>query len=184
MIDKSAMEQAISRARRAHESGRGFDPEWVYLPEAEMHGLIGSSYMFAGLHAKAGFHLQAAADASAEWAREQLGWQVYQAHNYIEAGDPAQACALLNANYQVIGSVGSARLQRKLDAITAAVRPHAATLEVREFLELTGSYEVGCLHGDFGFSRNDAESDPGKADHGQQPVQLPGHDAVSANGRA
>ncbi|WP_305779100.1 helix-turn-helix domain-containing protein [Nocardia nova] len=135
VMDKSAMEQAISRAYRAHESGRGFDPEWVYLPEAEMHGLIGSSYMFAGLHAKASIHLQAAADASAEWAREQLGWQVYQAHNYIDAGDPGQACALLNANYATVGSVGSARLQRKLDAIATAVEPHADAPEVKEFLD-------------------------------------------------
>ncbi|MGN2635062.1 helix-turn-helix domain-containing protein [Nocardia takedensis] len=134
VIDPASMEKAIGRAHRAYESGRGSDPDWVYLPEAEMNGLIGISYMFAGMHTQADSYLQAASDVSAEWPREQIGWQLYQAHNYIEAGDPARACALLSSKYQTIGSVGSARLQRKLDAISTAVRPYVAVPEVKEFV--------------------------------------------------
>ncbi len=138
--DRAAMERAIARAHRAYESGRGYDPDWVWLPEAEFNALMGISYLGAGMNPQAETYLQAAHATAGEWPREQAAWQLYRAQNHLEAGDPAQACALLNANYAAIGSVGSARLQRKLDAITAAVRPHAAVPEVREFLELVASH--------------------------------------------
>ncbi|WP_327100306.1 helix-turn-helix domain-containing protein [Nocardia vinacea] len=139
VIDKTAMHKAIARAHRAYESGRGYDPDWVYLPEAEMNGLSGIAYMFAGQYPQAEEALQAAIDASAEWPRERTGWQLYLAHTFIEAGDPAKACSLLTDNFSTIGTVASTRLQRKLDTIAAAVQPHAAVPEVKTFLGMRAS---------------------------------------------
>ncbi|WP_157172676.1 hypothetical protein [Nocardia exalbida] len=59
--------------------------------------------------------------------------QLELAHAHIEAGDAAHGCSLLTANFNSINAVGSARLQRKLDAIATAVRPHVAIAEVKHF---------------------------------------------------
>ena len=50
------MTKAIGRAFRAYESTRGYDPDWVYLPEAEMSGVSGKAYMRLGDHAAATTH--------------------------------------------------------------------------------------------------------------------------------
>jgi hypothetical protein len=136
VIDKTAMSKAIGRAHRAYESGRGYDPDWVYLPEAEMNGLSGIAYMFSSQYPQAEELLQAAIGASAEWPRERTAWQLYLAHTYIEADDPAKACSLLTDNFNTISAVASTRLQRKLDTIATAVRPNAAVPEVKQFLEM------------------------------------------------
>nr|WP_280426366.1 helix-turn-helix domain-containing protein [Nocardia carnea] len=135
VIDKKAMGQAISRAYRALDSGRGFDPEWVWLPETELNGLIGISHMFAGDYKQAERHLQSAIDSAASWPREQVSWQLYLAHSYLASGDPAQACGLLNDNALTAQSICSTRMQRKLEAITAAISPYSGVPEVREFLD-------------------------------------------------
>ncbi len=134
--DMNAMNKAISRAYRAYESGRGYDPEWVYLPEAELRGLTGLAYMNAGDHKTAKTHLQAAIDSSAAWPREHTGWRVYLAENLVRAGQFAEGCSLLTADYKTIGSVASARFQRHLEAIALAVRRQHTVPEVKEFLEL------------------------------------------------
>lgn len=135
VMDRAAMERALSTALRAYDSGRGYDPDWVWLPQAELDGLVGISYLFAADYPRAEQHLQNAIDAAAPWPREQVVWQLYLAHAYIAAGDPARACALLTADSATVGGFTSTRLQRKVDAITTAVRPHAAVPEVQQFLE-------------------------------------------------
>ncbi|WP_280381678.1 helix-turn-helix domain-containing protein [Nocardia wallacei] len=138
--DKAAMAKAIGRAHRAYDSGRGYDPDWVWLPEPEFNALTGISYMSAGDYRQAAAYLQTAiADASA-WPREQSAWQLELSHTYIKAGDVAQGCSLLTQNYKAVGDLASARLHRKLDAITTAVRPYAEVPEVKEFLELRGMH--------------------------------------------
>ncbi|RDI54000.1 helix-turn-helix domain-containing protein [Nocardia mexicana] len=138
--DRAAMERAMARAHRAYESGRGRDPDWVWLPEAEFNALMGISYLGAGMNAQAEAYLQAAHDTAGEWPREQAAWQLYRAQNHLDAGDPARACALLTDNYAAIQSVASSRLRRKLDSIATTARPHAVVPEVREFLELVASH--------------------------------------------
>ena len=134
--DPTAMGKAIGRAHRAYESARGYDPDWVWLPEPEVNSLTGISYMGAGNYQQAAFYLQAAVDGAAAWPRERSIWQLELAHSYIKAGEIADGCSLLTQNFTSIGSVGSARLRRKLDAISAAVLPHRTVPEVREFLGL------------------------------------------------
>ncbi|MBF6328427.1 helix-turn-helix transcriptional regulator [Nocardia transvalensis] len=135
VIDSTSMEKAIGRAHRAYESGRGYDPEWVWLPEAEFNALMGIAYLGAGMNKQAGSYLQAAHDTAGDWPREKAAWQLYQAQNYIDAGDPARACSLLSKNFDAIQRVASARLQRKLDALAAKIRLYADISEVKEFLE-------------------------------------------------
>ncbi|WP_329405705.1 helix-turn-helix domain-containing protein [Nocardia vinacea] len=132
--DKPAMEKTLSRAHRAYTSGRGYDPDWVWLPEAEFNGLTGISYVGAGDYNQAVAYLQEAIAGTAQWPRERSVWQLELAHTHIKAGDAAHGCSLLTANFNSISAVGSARLQRKLDAIATAVRPHAAVAEVKQFL--------------------------------------------------
>ncbi|WP_433194012.1 helix-turn-helix domain-containing protein [Nocardia sp. CA-107356] len=133
-LDPIAMEKAIGRAHRAYASGRGHDPDWVWLPEPEFNALTGISYMEAGNYQQAQTYLQAAIDGAAAWPRERGAWHLYLGHSYIKGGDVAQGCSLLTTNFNSIINVASARLQRKLDAITTLVQPHAAVAEVKQFL--------------------------------------------------
>ncbi|WP_174189803.1 hypothetical protein [Nocardia barduliensis] len=48
--NKSAVTEALGRAYRAYESTRGFDPEWVYLPDALLSGMTGMMQMYLGEH--------------------------------------------------------------------------------------------------------------------------------------
>jgi len=132
--DSMEMDKAISRAFRAYESTRGFDPDWVYLPEAEMSGVSGKAYMRLGEQGAAATHLQNAIDSSSAWPRERASWQLHLAHNLIEGGDIGQACGLLTDTFSVISALASARLQRRLNEIAATVRPYAKVPEAREFL--------------------------------------------------
>jgi hypothetical protein len=136
VTDPIAMEKAVARAHRAYDSTRGYDPGWVWLPEAELNALTGISYMAAGMHQHAQTYLRSAVDAAAPWPRERTAWQLELALSYIEVGDPAQACSLLVDEFSSIRSVASTRLQRKLDALSTAVRRHAAVPEVKRFLGL------------------------------------------------
>ncbi|RDI53327.1 helix-turn-helix domain-containing protein [Nocardia mexicana] len=132
--DKAEMAKAISRAYRAYESARGFDPEWVYLPEAEISGIIGKAHMWLGDYETAVTHLGEAAERSAAWPRERASWQLHQAHNLIHSGEFGQACSLLTENFDAISDRDSARLQQRFDALADLVRPHARVPEVRDFL--------------------------------------------------
>ncbi len=132
--DKTEMATAISRAYRAYESTRGHDPDWVYLPEAEISGIIGKAHMWLGDYPTAVIHLREAAERSAAWPRERASWQLHQAHNLIHSGDISQACSLLTGNFDAISDRDSARLQQRLDALADAVRPYARVPEAREFL--------------------------------------------------
>ncbi|WP_249644443.1 hypothetical protein [Nocardia sputi] len=67
--NKSAVTDALSRAYRAYEFTRGFDPDWVYLPEALLSGMTGIMQMYLGEHDAA------AIDGSAVWPGEQAEWQ-------------------------------------------------------------------------------------------------------------
>ncbi len=134
--DQAEMTNAISRAFRAYESTRGHDPDWVYLPEAEMSGVSGKAHMRLGDHAAATAHLEAAISSSAAWPRERASWQLHLAHNLIQSGDVAQACVLLTDTFATISDLASARLQRRLNEIAAAVRPYAKVPEARGFLEI------------------------------------------------
>ena len=132
--DSSAMEDAISRAHRAYDSSRGQDPEWVYLPAAELAGMTGWAYMRVGNHQKAAAHLQAAVAGTKAWPRENVGWRIKLAENHILGGEISEGCQLLIDHFDQIGSVTSTRLRSTLDSISADVRHHAGVPEVREFL--------------------------------------------------
>jgi tetratricopeptide (TPR) repeat protein len=134
--DKAALAKAISRAHRAYDSGRGYDPDWVWLPEPEFNALTGISYMGAGDYRQAEAYLQTAIAGASAWHREQSAWQLDLSHTYIKAGDVAQGCSLLTQNYKAFEDLASARIHRKLAAITTEVRPYAAVPEAKEFLEL------------------------------------------------
>ncbi|MBF6172109.1 helix-turn-helix domain-containing protein [Nocardia blacklockiae] len=125
---------AISRAFRAYDSVRGFDPDWVYLPEAQMSGVSGKAHMRLGDHKAATAHFNDAISSSDAWPRERASWQLHLAHNLVRSGDIAQACALLTNAFTTISDLASARLQRRLDEIAAAARPYAKVSEAREFL--------------------------------------------------
>ncbi|WP_198036938.1 helix-turn-helix domain-containing protein [Nocardia sp. BMG51109] len=137
--DKTEMAKAISRAYRAYESARGHDPDWVYLPEAEISGIIGKAHMWFGDYPAAVTHLGRAAEHSAVWPRERASWQLHQAHNLVHSGEVGQACALLTENFAAISDRDSARLQQRLGVLADTVRPHARVPEVREFLGLVAS---------------------------------------------
>ncbi|WP_338773043.1 helix-turn-helix transcriptional regulator [Nocardia vulneris] len=132
--DASAMVAAISRAHRVYESGRGHDPDWVYLPPAALAGMAGWAYMRIGDHTKATMHLQAAVDGTALWPRENVGWRIKLAENHIQGGEIAEGCQLLIDHIDQLNSALSTRLRATLDGIVEAVRPHATVPEVREFL--------------------------------------------------
>lgn len=132
--DRAEITKAIGRAFRAYESTRGYDPDWVYLPEAEMSGVSGKAYMRLGDHATATTHLRDAIERSAAWPRERASWQLHLAHNLIQDGDVSQACSVLTGTLPTIADVGSARLQKRLDEAAAALRPYAKVSEAREFL--------------------------------------------------
>ncbi|GAB2694199.1 hypothetical protein GCM10027089_14580 [Nocardia thraciensis] len=137
--DSSAMVNAISRAHRAYESGRGHDPDWVYLPPAALAGMTGWSYMRIGDHRAATAYLQEAVDGTAAWPRENVGWRIKLAENDIQGGEIATGCQLLIDHFEQISSMTSTRLQSTIDSIVQDVRPHRAVPEVREFLELVAS---------------------------------------------
>ncbi|WP_157101477.1 hypothetical protein [Nocardia shimofusensis] len=132
--DRTEMNAAIGRAFRAYDSTRGFDPDWVYLPEAQMSGVSGKAHRRLGDHAAATDHLREAIDSSAAWPRERASWQLHLAHNLIRSGNTAQACEYLAGTFAAISDLASARLQKRLGELVAAVRPHASVPEVREFL--------------------------------------------------
>ncbi|WP_433724592.1 helix-turn-helix domain-containing protein [Nocardia sp. CA-129566] len=137
--DASAMTNAISRAHRAYESGRGHDPDWVYLPPAALAGMTGWSYMRIGDHRTATAYLQEAVDGTMSWPRENVGWRIKLAENQIQGGGIADGCQILIDHFDQINSVTSTRLQSTIDSVVQDIRPHAAVPEVREFLGLVAS---------------------------------------------
>ncbi|MGK8508214.1 helix-turn-helix domain-containing protein [Nocardia asiatica] len=132
--NKSAVTDALSRAYRAYESSRGFDPDWVYLPEALLSGMTGIMKMYLGEHQAASEQIRAAIDGSAAWPREQAEWQVQLGRNLVQAGDIAEGCQVLTDNFGGIQQIASTRVHQKLEAVTSIVRPHSRVPEVREFL--------------------------------------------------
>ncbi|MBF6351158.1 MULTISPECIES: helix-turn-helix domain-containing protein [Nocardia] len=134
--DRSEMAYAISRAFRAYESNRGFDPDWVYLPKAEMSGVSGKAHMRLGDHAAATAHLMEAIAESAAWPRERASWQLHLAHNFLQSGDVAAACNQLVETLPTILDLASRRLQGRLGELATSLRAHARVPEVQEFLGL------------------------------------------------
>ncbi|MGW4370125.1 helix-turn-helix domain-containing protein [Nocardia takedensis] len=132
--DQSGMSDAISRAYRAYESTRGDDPDWVYLPEAQMSGVTGKAYMRLGQYETAATYLQDAIDSSAAWPRERASWLLHLAHNFAQAGEVGQASAMLTDNIASISDLASARLQRRLTDFGVSVRFFAKVPEVQDFL--------------------------------------------------
>ncbi len=133
-LNKSAVTDALSRAHRAYESSRGFDPEWVYVPDALLSGMTGVMQMYLGEHTAASDQMRAAIDGSATWPREQAEWYVQLGRNLVQAGDIAEGCQVLSDHFDAIQQIASTRVHQKLDAVATAVRPHATVPEVREFL--------------------------------------------------
>lgn len=134
--DAPSMTKAISRAHRAYDSSHGYDPEWVFFPSAELHGITGLAYMQIGDHQTATKHLQAAIDTSASWPRERAEWRIRLAENLIKAGEIAEGCSVLTSNFHEINGPISTRQRWKLDTIDQHVRSHAAVPEVREYVGL------------------------------------------------
>lgn len=132
--NKSAVTDALSRAYRAYESSRGFDPEWVYLPDALLSGMTGIMHMYVGEHKAASDKIQVAIDGSAAWPREQAEWYVQCGRNLVRAGEIAEGCQVLTENFEAIRQIGSTRIRQKLDGVATTVRPHTGVPEVREFL--------------------------------------------------
>ncbi|MEV4238947.1 helix-turn-helix transcriptional regulator [Nocardia sp. NPDC049737] len=137
--DASAMTNAISRAHRAYESGRGHDPDWVYLPPAALAGMTGWSYMRIGDHRTATAYLQEAVDGTTSWPRENVGWRIKLAENHIQGGEIADGCQILIDHFDQINSVASTRLQSTIDSVVQEIHPHATVPEVRELLGLAAS---------------------------------------------
>ncbi len=140
MGDTGATVNAVSRAHRAYESSRGYDPDWVYLPPAALAGMTGGAYSRLGDHHTATTYLQTAVDGTAPWPRENTGWRIMLAENSIKGGDIAAGCRTLVDHIDQVNNVASARLQSALDAIAATVRPHIAVSEVKEFLGLRAAH--------------------------------------------
>jgi transcriptional regulator with XRE-family HTH domain len=138
--DRPEMTKAISRAYRAYESDRGYDPGWVYMPEAELIGQTGAAQMRSGEYKTAMPNLQAAVDGSEAWPRECISWQLDLAHNLIRVGEIAQGCSLLTANLDEVNGIASARSQTKMNSVVKAVRPHYKVPEVRDFLGARAEY--------------------------------------------
>ncbi|MGY2119105.1 helix-turn-helix domain-containing protein [Nocardia gipuzkoensis] len=138
--DETSMTKAISRAHRAYESGHGYDPEWVFFPPAELHGITGLAYMQIGDHRTATRHLQSAIDTSASWPRERAEWRIRLAENLIKAGEIAEGCSVLTTNFHEIDGPTSTRQRWKLDTIEQQVRPHATVPEVKEFVGLRATH--------------------------------------------
>ncbi|WP_280315495.1 helix-turn-helix domain-containing protein [Nocardia abscessus] len=134
--NKSAVTDALNRAHRAYESTRGFDPQWVYLPDALLSGMTGMMQMYLGEHKAASEQIRAAIKGSAIWPREQAEWYVLLGRNLIHAGEIAEGCQVLTDHFDRISQIASTRVHRKLDGIAAAVRPHGRVPEVREFMGL------------------------------------------------
>lgn len=134
MGDTSTMVKAISRAHRAYESGRGHDPEWVYLPSAALTGMTGWAYMRIGDHHTATTYFEAAIEGTNAWPRENIGWRVKLAENFIQSGEIAEGCRILIDHFHQINNLASTRLQSTLDGIVEDIRPHTGVSEVREFL--------------------------------------------------
>ncbi|WP_198037019.1 helix-turn-helix domain-containing protein [Nocardia sp. BMG51109] len=132
--DRAAMTKAINRAYHAYESGHGYDPGWVFLPPAELHGLTGMAYMQVGDHRRATSHLQTAIDESVSWPRERAHWRIRSAENLVKAGEIAEGCSMLTTNFHEFDGLTSTRLWWALGSIERAVRPHLGVPEVREFL--------------------------------------------------
>lgn len=132
--DKAEMMSAIGRAFRAYESTRGHDPDWVYLPDAEMSGVSGKAHMRLGDYPAAAAHLQAAIDSSAAWPRERASWQLHLASNLIKSGDISRACSVLTDTLPTVSELASARLRKRLDQTAVGLRPYAKVPEAREFL--------------------------------------------------
>ncbi len=134
IANKSAVTDALSRAYRAYESSRGFDPDWVYLPEALLSGMTGIMQMYLGEHETASTRIQAAIEGSAAWPRERAEWQVQLGRNLVQAGNIAEGCHVLTENFDGIQQIGSTRVHQKLRTVATSVRPHSRVPEVREFL--------------------------------------------------
>ncbi len=135
-LNKSAVTDALSRAHRAYESSQGFDPEWVYLPDALLSGMTGVMHMYLGEHEAASQQIQAAIDGSGAWPREQAEWCVQLGRNLVQGGNIAEGCHVLTENFGSIRQIASTRVHQKLDTVAVTVRPHAKVPEVREFLGL------------------------------------------------
>ncbi|MBH0781870.1 hypothetical protein [Nocardia bovistercoris] len=138
--DHAAASNALSRAHRAYESGRGHDPDWVYLPRPEFEGLVGIIQTSLGDSKAASQSFQTAIDGSAAWPRERAEWYLLEAQNQIRAGDVAKGCTLLSTNLAQIHGVASTRLHNKLTMLARQVTPHAKVPEVREFLGARAEY--------------------------------------------
>ncbi|MBF6169553.1 helix-turn-helix transcriptional regulator [Streptomyces gardneri] len=134
MGDTSTMVEAISRAHRAYESSRGHDPDWVYLPPAALTGMTGWAYMRIGDHRTATAYLQTAVDGTNAWPRENIGWRIKLAENFIQAGKISEGCRVLIDHFDQISNLTSTRLQSTLHGIVEDIRPYAGVPEVREFL--------------------------------------------------
>ncbi|MFC8532127.1 helix-turn-helix domain-containing protein [Nocardia sp. NPDC057227] len=132
--NKAAVTDALSRAHRAYESSRGFDPDWVYLPEALLCGMTGIMHMYLGEHAAASKQIRAAVKGSTAWPREQAEWCVQLGRNLVQAGEIAEGCQVLTDHREAIDQIASTRVRQKLELVAAAVRPHSRAPEVREFL--------------------------------------------------
>ncbi|MGQ4615180.1 hypothetical protein [Nocardia sp. R7R-8] len=68
--------------------------------------------------------------------RENAGWRIKMAENYIQGGEIAEGCQRLVDHFEQIGGMSSTRLRSTLNAVAVDVRPHATVPEVREFLGL------------------------------------------------
>lgn len=132
--NKTAVTDALRRSHRAYESGRGFDPEWVYLPDALLSGMTGMMQMYLGDHKAASEQIRAAIEGSSAWPREQAEWYVLLSRNLVRAGEIAEGCQVLTNHFDNISRIASTRVRQKLNGIATAVRSHAAVPEVREFL--------------------------------------------------
>jgi len=129
----SCAEIRVSRAERAFESARGYDPGWAaFFTDAELAGAAGSAFRMLGDAGLGVRHLHAATGINGR-ARNRTSWVLQLAEGLAAAGDPAQASAVATSALPIVSDLASTRVRRHVRRVAAAVAPHAGVREVREF---------------------------------------------------
>ncbi len=135
MRDPAAVRDAVRRARRAFDSSRGVDPQWVdFVTEAELAGLCGRAYRLAGAHNASIKHLQEAAAGMGDRPRNRACWELQLASALIEHGDAGAGCVLATNTLTTIADLSSTRVRRQLRGVVNSARQHVNINEARHFV--------------------------------------------------
>ncbi len=142
MGDFVATEEAVRRAERAFNSGRGSDPGWTaFFTDAELAGVTGAAFQTLGDDARGVGRLREAAEMLGR-ARNQAYWTFALADGLTAAGDPVQACAVAWPALSSVSELASARVHRQVRHLSHAMSQHARIPEVRDFRERVSTLKL------------------------------------------